>query len=84
MTRNSRKIVNSYLIRFWSEFSWDSQQGRDRKTSILVLAFWNFQLKVLKYQWNFWPHASVISKFGETPMYVEAGLRNWLVYKLTS
>ena len=27
----------------------NSQQGRARKTSILVLAFWNFQLKVLIY-----------------------------------
>ena len=35
--------------------------------SILVQAFWNFKLKVLKYQWNFRPHATVISKFGETP-----------------
>ena len=26
-----------------------------------------FKLKVLKYQWNFRPHAPVISKFGETP-----------------
>ena len=32
-----------------SQFSWDSQQGRVRTTSILVQAFWNFKLKVLKY-----------------------------------
>ena len=44
-----------------------SVQGRDRKTSILVLAFCDFKLKVLKYQWNFRPHVTVISKFGETP-----------------
>ena len=50
-----------------SQFSRDSQQGRDRKTSILVLAFWNFKLRVLKYQWNFWSYVSVISKFGENP-----------------
>ena len=33
-----------------------------KQTSILVLAFWNFKLKVLKYQWNFRPHTTVISK----------------------
>ena len=27
----------------------DSQQGRDRKTPVLLVAFWNFKLKVLKY-----------------------------------
>ena len=43
-----------------SQFSWDSQQGRDRKTLNWVLAFWNFKLKVLKYQCNFRPHATVI------------------------
>ena len=48
------KISEGYKL------NWDSQQGRDRKTSILVLAFWNFKLKVLKYQWNFRPHATVI------------------------
>ena len=37
-----------------SKIEWDSQQGRDRKTSTL---FWNFKLKVLKCQWNFTPHA---------------------------
>ena len=39
------------------DIPWDSQQGRDRNTSTLVLAFWNFKLKVLKCQWNFRPHA---------------------------
>ena len=28
-----------------SQLNWDSQQGRDRKTSILLVAFWNFKLK---------------------------------------
>ena len=32
-----------------SQLNWDSQQGRLRTTSILVRAFWNFKLKVLKY-----------------------------------
>ena len=35
-----------------SEFSWDSQQSRPRTTSILVRAFWNLKLKVLKYSRN--------------------------------
>ena len=35
-----------------SQFSWDSQQGRARTTSILVWAFWNCKLKVLKYSRN--------------------------------
>ena len=53
----------------WPSQFQQSQQGRDRKTLILVLAFWNFKLKVLKYQLNFGPHcqATIISKFGETP-----------------
>ena len=32
--------------------NWDSQQGRLRTTSIVVRAFWNFKLKVLKYSRN--------------------------------
>ena len=43
------------------------KQGRDWKTSILLVAFSNFKLKVLKYQWNFRPHTTVILKFGDTP-----------------
>ena len=31
---------------------WDSQKGRVRTTSILVGAFWNFKLMVLKYSRN--------------------------------
>jgi hypothetical protein len=58
-----------------SQLNWDCQQGRDRKTSILVLSFWNFKLKVLKYQWNFRPHAH-ISKFGETPNYYIYNIEN--------
>ena len=47
-----------------SQFSWDSQQGRGRKTSTLLVAFWNSKSKVLKYQWNFRPHATVIPNLG--------------------
>ena len=35
---------------FWG--IWDSRQGRVRTASILVRAFWNFKLKVLKYAYN--------------------------------
>ena len=35
-----------------SRYCEDSQQGRLRTTSILVRAFWNFKLKVLKYSRN--------------------------------
>ena len=49
--------------------NWDSQQGRDRNTSTLVLAFWNLKLKVLKCQWNFRPHAWFL-KIWWDPSYV--------------
>ena len=35
-----------------SHLNWDSQQGRVKTTLILVGAFWNFKLKVLKYPKN--------------------------------
>ena len=44
------------------KFSWDSQQGRVRKTSIFIWAFWNFKLKVLKYPRNCSLHNSLMSK----------------------
>ena len=31
------------LLCWLSQFRWDSQQGRDRKTSILFLVFWNLK-----------------------------------------
>jgi hypothetical protein len=40
--------------------NWDSQQGRLRTTSILVRAFWNFKLKVLKYSRNCSLHNTLI------------------------
>ena len=39
---------------------WDSQQGSDRKTSILLVAFWNFKLKALKYPSICRLHATLI------------------------
>ena len=41
------KWVESTTRNWLSQFSWDSQLGRLRTTSILVRAFWNFKLKVL-------------------------------------
>ena len=43
-----------------SQFSWDSQQGRLRTTSILVQAFWNSKPKVLKYPPNCSLHNTLI------------------------
>ena len=70
-----------------SQLNWDSQQGRDRKTSILVLAFWNFKFKVLKYQWNFRPHATVISNLVKPLIYIhfllvtiEKYYQDWCTY----
>ena len=34
---------------------------------ILIVAFCNFKIKDLKYQWNSSPNATVILKFGDTP-----------------
>ena len=40
-------------LSWWlSQFCWDSQLGKARTTSILVLTFWNFQFKVLIYPEN--------------------------------
>ena len=43
-----------------SQLNWDSQLGRLRTTSILVRAFWNFKLKVLKYSRNCSLHNTLI------------------------
>ena len=50
----------SKLEGFLSQFNWDSQQDRARKTTILVLAFWNFKFKVLKYPRNSRLHDALI------------------------
>ena len=52
-------VVNS-LPCWLSQFSWDSQQGRVRTTSILVRAFWNFKLEVLRYPRNCSLHNNLI------------------------
>ena len=46
---------------YWS-LNWDSRLGRDRKTSLLLVAFWNFKLKVLEYPQNCRLHVTLILK----------------------
>ena len=53
-----------------SQFSWDSQQGRGKKTSILVRAFYNFKLKVPKYPRSCRLHATLIPNLAKPPMYL--------------
>ena len=55
------KIEAVLTLPCWlSQFSWDSQLGRVRTTSVLVRAFWNFKLKVLKYSRNCSLHNTLI------------------------
>ena len=63
-----------------SQFSWDSQQGRARKTSILVRVFWNFKLKVLKYPRNCRLHATLIPNLVKPLTYVLMYLLDVAVY----
>ena len=70
--KNCNKLGNMYyrwfgifldfkVSRYWAvSANWDSQQGRHRTTLILVRAFWNFKLKVLKYSRNCSLHATLI------------------------
>ena len=55
-----------------SQFSWDSQQGTARKTSILILAIWNFKLKVHNYPRNCRLHATLILNLGKLLVYTKA------------
>ena len=48
------------------KLNWDSQQGRVRTTSILVRAFWNFKVKVLKYPKNCSFQYTLIPNFWHT------------------
>ena len=57
-------------LRLKFQFSWDSQQGRLRTTSILVRAFWNFKLKVLKYSKNCSLHNTLIPNLVKPLMYL--------------
>ena len=54
-----------------SQFSWDSQQGRLRTTSILVWAFWNFECKVLKYSRTCSLHNTLIPNLVKPLMYMD-------------
>ena len=47
-------------------YHWHSQKGRVRTTSILVRAFWNFKLKVLKYPRNCSLQYTLIPNFWRT------------------
>ena len=72
---NSRyKYTNSgghLKIKFMDfQFSWDSQQGRLRTTSILVRTFWNFKCKVLKYSRNCSLHNTLIPNLVKPLMYI--------------
>ena len=53
-----------------SQFSWDSQKGRPRKTPVLVRAFWNFKRKVLKYPRNCRLHATLIPNLVKPLIYI--------------
>ena len=57
--RTKIEVVLS-LPSWLSQLNWDSNQGRVRTTSILVRAFWNFKLKVLKYPRNCSLHNTLI------------------------
>jgi hypothetical protein len=57
--RTKIEVVLS-LPSWLSQLNWDSYQGRLRTTSILVRAFWNFKLKVLKYSRNCSLHNTLI------------------------
>ena len=51
--KSRTKIEVLLALPCWlSQLNWESQQGRARTTSILLVAFWNFRLKVLKYPRN--------------------------------
>ena len=53
-------------------FFGDSQQGRVGTTTILVRAFWNFKLEVLKYPQNSRLHATLITNLVKPLMYLDS------------
>ena len=57
-----------------SQFSWDSQQGRLRTTSMFVRAFWNFKRKVLKYSRNCSLHNILIPNLVKPLKYIHCTL----------
>ena len=62
-----------------SQFSWDSQQGRFRTTSMLVRGFWNFKRKVLKYSRNCSLHNTLIPNLVKSLMYILCRLISMLL-----
>ena len=75
-----------------SQLNWDSHQGRLRTTSILVRAFWNFKLKVLKYPRNcnlqytlipnFWLPLIYIFMYNNVDMYNNIYISWWVYFVL--
>ena len=55
-------------ITIYCQLNWDSQQGSVRTTLILVRAFWNFKLNVLKYPRNCKLQYTLITNFWHTLM----------------
>ena len=54
--------------KFTVQLNWDSQQGRASTTSILLVAFWNFKLMVLKYPRNCRLHNTLIPWSPKNPV----------------
>ena len=69
--KTTSKIEAFLALLCWLfQVSWNSQQGRARKTSILILAFWNFKLQVLKHPRNCRLHATLILNLTKPPIYI--------------
>ena len=80
--QKARTIIEVVLsLACWlSQFSWDSQQGRLKTTSVLVQAFWNFKLKVLKYSRNCRLHNTLIPNLVKplNCVYLNAECSRWV------
>ena len=68
----------------FKELNWDSQQGRDRKASILVLGFWDFKLKVPKYPRECRLHANLILENPESANKYSAYAHMWSMHSNNS
>ena len=64
-----------------SQLNWDSQQHRPKTTSILLVVFWNFKLKVLKYPRNCRFHNTLIP-WSLTPYLSELDFSNSPVWNI--
>ena len=61
-----------------------AKQGRDWKTSIFLVAFSSFKLKILKYQLSFRPHATVILNLVILLIYILETLKLLLINYFSS